>query len=278
MSTFQFLFCTASIGFILLMIVFNSELFRIDSKHIFQCFVLAIETFAFNVFLILGSKDMDSTTVSSVVSAYFVFIPIVEYILFKSLPKLNIIMAIIFVLIGIPLIIGLKIENFQNRRMLFLLFADITIALNIITIGHFARGSNPAILGMGQMFFTAIISFICWMVECQIYNKSMIFPSEPIFWGSVIFIGFFIRGLYTVVQTYAQRYVSPVNAALIFSSEIIMTLLLSGFVYTFLFREEYGEKITGTKIVGVILMLIGIIISEIDFKSLFSKKEVKKVD
>ena len=92
------------------------------------------------------------------------------------------------------------------------------------------------------------------------------------FWGSVIFISFFIRGLYTVVQIYAQRYVTPVNAALIFSSEIIMTLLLSGIVYKFIFKEQYTESITLSKIIGIIFMLIGILMSEINLIDLLFKK------
>ena len=223
---------------------------------------------------------MDSTTISSVVSAYFIFIPVIEYMLFKTVPKLNIIIAIILVFIGIPLIVGLKAENFQNRRMLFLLLADLTIALNIITIGHFAKGSNPAILGMGQTFFIAIIAYICWIIECRLGKSSMRLPKEPIFWGSAIFIGCFIRAFYTVIQTYAQRYISPVNAALIFSSEIIMTLLFSGFVYRFLFNESYSEVITIPKAIGAMLMLAGILISEIDFTAYIPKKlkEVRAID
>ena len=220
---------------------------------------------------------MDSTTVSSVISAYFVFIPLLEFIIFKTVPKLNTILAIILALIGIPLIVGLNFGNFQNKEMLFLLIADLIIALNIVTIGSFAKGSNPAILAMGQLFFTAIISFACWYLESKVNHSHMTFPKEPIFWGSVIFISFFIRGLYTVVQTYAQRFVSPVNAALIFSSEIIMTLFLSESVYNFIYKEQYNETITTTKIVGVIFMLCGILVSEIDFIGWLSskRKEVK---
>lgn len=278
-STFEFLFLTSFIGFILLFFIFFGELFRVNKKHILQSFVLSVESFLFNMFLLLGSKGMDSTTVSSVVSSYFVFIPLIEYILFRTLPKPNIIISIIFVLIGIPLIVGFKLENFSNKAMFFLLLADIMIALNIITIGRFASGSNPAILAMGQLFFTSLISLFCLLVESKINNTAIMLPREPMFWGSVIFISFFIRGLYTVVQIYAQRYVSPVNAALIFSSEIIMTLLLSGIVYRFIFEEPYYEEITLTKIIGVIFMLVGILMSEIDFTdSIFNKKRTKVIE
>lgn len=271
-STFEFLFITSSISFILLLFIFFNELFRIDKKHISQCAILSVESFAYNLFLLLGSKGIDSTTISSVVSSYFVFIPILEYLIFKSLPKLNTIVAIIFVFIGIPLIIGLRTENFKNINMISLVLADIMIAVNIITIGSYAKGSNPAILAIGQLFFTSIISFICWVIESKLNNGIMYFPKEPMFWGSVIFISFFIRGLYTVVQIYAQRYVTPVNAALIFSSEIIMTLLLSGIVYKFIFKEQYTESITLSKIIGIIFMLIGILMSEINLIDLLFKK------
>lgn len=278
-STFQFLFVTSFIGFILLFFVFFGGLFRVDRKHIIQSFILSIESFLFNIFLLLGSRGMDSTTVSSVISSYFVFIPLIEYVLFKTLPKPNTIISIVFVLAGIPLIVGFNAENFGNQAMIFLLLADIMVALNIITIGHFASGSNPSILAMGQLFFTSIISFVCWVIESRINNTLMTFPKEPMFWGSVIFISFFIRGLYTVVQIYAQRYVSPVNAALIFSSEIAMTLLLSGIVYKYIFNEPYYEKITFTKIIGVVFMFIGILIAEIDFGDIISSiKRTKAIE
>lgn len=270
-SSFAFLFITSFIGFIILFLVFFSELFRIDYNHIIQCFVLSIESFLYNLFLLLGSKDIDSTTVASVISSYFVFIPILEFTLYKILPKRNTIVSIIFVLIGIPLIIGLNIEGFYNQKIVYLVLADIMIALNIVTISKFVSGSNPAILSMGQLFFTSIIALFSWFIESRINNTIMSLPNEPMFWGSVIFISFFIRGLYTVVQIYAQRYVSPVNVALIFSSEIVMTLLLSGSVYKYIFDEPYYEEITIRKFIGVILMLVGIVMSEIDIPSLFIK-------
>lgn len=241
-------------------------------KHIRQSFILAIESFIFNVFLILGSKEIDPTTTSCVISSYFLFIPVLEFILYKNLPKINTIIAIILVLIGIPLIIGLKLENFNNKRIFFLILADLTISLNIITIGKFAKGSNPAILSIGQLFFISLFSFIFWFTEAKINHVSMTLPKEPIFWGSAIYMSFFIRGLYTVVQIYAQRYIGPLNAALIFSSEIIMTLLLSGIVYQFVFNESNNEIITITKLLGSVLMLLGILINEIDFISLLKGK------
>ena len=94
-STFEFLFITSLIGFVLLFFVFFNELFRVDLNHIKQCAILSVESFAYSFLLILGSKGVDSTTVSSVVSSYFIFIPILEFIIFKTMPQKNILIHLL---------------------------------------------------------------------------------------------------------------------------------------------------------------------------------------
>lgn len=274
-STFEFLFITSLIGFILLLLVFFNELFRFDLSHMKQCAILAVESFAYNFLLILGSKGVDSTTVSSIVSSYFVFIPVIEFVMFKALPQKNVLLAIAFVLVGVFLIMGLDVRTLANGRIIFLIMTDIMIAINIITIGTFARGSNPAILAIGQLFFNSVISFVFWFIESRMNNIAMSIPKEPQFWGSTIFISFFIRGLYTVVQIYAQRYVTPVNAALIFSSEIIMTLFASNLLAHFLGLESTESPVTVIKSIGVVVMLTGILISDSNFISIFKKRKIK---
>ena len=77
------------------------------------------------------------------------------------------------------------------------------------------------------LFFTFLFSLLFWAGESVVLHKPMSLPTDASFWGSVIYISFFIRGLYGIVQIYALRYVSPLNTSLIFSSEIIMTMFMS---------------------------------------------------
>ena len=271
-SDLSFMFITSLLGFLILFIVFFNELFRMDKSHILQSFVLALQIFAFNFFLLQGVNGMDTTVVSGVVSSYFIFIPVIEFILYKSTPKVNVIVAIFFSLIGVFTIIGFNAKSFLNIRILFLLLADISIALYIITTGSYAKNSNPAILAMGQLFFVMIFSFVGWSIEVLTKNGSFRLPKEPLFWGSVIFISFFIRGLYTMIQLYAQRYVTPINVSLVFATEIIMTLFLSGFIAEYFGYAYNAETITTTKCVGAILMVIGILICDDNVYAMLLKK------
>ena len=88
----------------------------------------------------------------------------------------------------------------------------------------------------------------------------MSLPLDPAFWAGVIYISFFIRGLYGIVQIYALRYVSPLNTSLIFSSEVVMTMMMSP-VMAALFGMP-RELITPMRAVGALVMVLGILAAD----------------
>ena len=258
-SHFAFLCITNLIGLLLTLMLFFGELFRIDARQVRQSLVLSLELFGFNVFLLLGSS-VGATVSACVLSAYFVFLPILSFLLFRSRPDKQTLAAIAVVLTGLVLMMNGDLAGMSDIHFLYLLLADVFFALYILTVGKFSAGSNPAILAMGQMLFNCLIAFACWAGESAVKRAALSLPADPAFWGSVLFIGFFIRGLYGVVQMYAQRYVSPLNTSLIFSTEIIITMLMSP-VLALLFGTE-PEIITPMKLCGAGVMVMGVLMAD----------------
>ena len=158
-------------------------------------------------------------------------------------------------------------------NILYLLIADIFFAIYILTAGHFTAGSNPSILALGQLYFNFIFALVCWTAEMVLKKQTMSFPQSPAFWGSVIFISFFIRSLYSVVQIYAQRYVTALNTSLIFSTEIIMTMAATP-VLNKLFELPAAEgNVTAYRIIGAVIMVVGILASDSSvMDGLFAKR------
>lgn len=258
-SHFAFLCVTNLIGFLLTLAVFYSELFRLDRKQIKQSLLLSLELFGFNVFLLLGSS-VGATVSACVLSAYFVFMPILSLLLFKVKSDRMTICAVGVVLAGLALMMLEDPAGLKDMRFLFLVIADVFFALYILTVGKFSAGSNPSILAMGQMLFNCLIALLFWMGESAIRRVAPSLPTDAAFWGSTIFISFFIRGLYGIVQMYAQRYVSPLNTSLIFSTEIIMTMLMSP-VLALLFGTQ-PERITPLRLAGAGVMVVGILLAD----------------
>ena len=269
-STFAFLAVTNLIGFIITLAAFFRELARLDRKQITQALLLSLELLGFNVFLLLGSRGISATVVGGVLSSYFAFIVLLSFFFTHKKPEGNKIVAVIIVLVGVFLMMNADFAGLLNKNILFLVISDVFFALYLLTAERFASSSNPSILAMGQTLFNCVAATIAWGIECVITKTRMTLPMEPSFWGSVFFISFFIRGLYGIVQIYAQRYVSPLNVSLIFSTEIIMTMAVSPLLATYFGTEP--DEITVLRVIGAVIMMIGILIADNTVVDAFTRR------
>ena len=263
LSHFAFLCVTNLLGFLMILAFFFGELFRLDSKQIIQSSILSGELVCFNIFMLMGVQNVAPVVSASVLSSYFVFVLIFEAFLHRKLPGKIHVISVISVLIGLFFMMDLNMTELLNKNILYLLIADIFFAVYVMNVGSFAASSNPSILAMGQMFFCFIFSLVFWLGEILLKGVPFELPANKEFWVGVIYISFFIRGLYGIIQIYAQRYVSPLNTSLIFSSEIVMTMLVSPLLSQFF--DVAGEVITPLKIIGSVLIILGLIIMEPGF-------------
>lgn len=258
-SNFAFLFVTNLIGLAFTLLFFGEELFRIDRKQVLLSALLAAELFAFNILLLMGSKEIDASAVAGIAAMYFVFIPVILVLQHRKVSR-NSIEGTILVLAGVFITMGLDLKSFLNVHVIYLVMADLCVALNLLSIEKYCQKSNPAILAMGEMFFGSIFALIGWCTESAFSGSRMSLPSDPAFWSSVFFISVFIRGLYGVVQIYAQRYVTALNASLIFSTEVIITLVFSP-----LLARQMGmtaQPFTLLKLVGCFIIVGGVLTAD----------------
>ncbi len=259
-STFAFLSVTNLIGFFITLCVFFQELSRLDRKQVAQAIVLSLELFGFNLFLLLGSRGMSATVVACVLSSYFAFIVLLSYLTFHKAPDKNKIAGILIMLLGVFFMMDANVRGLMNLHILYLVIADVCFAAYLLTAERYATTSNPSLLAMGQTLFNFLLTTAFWAGESLLLHKPFGLPMEPAFWGSVFFISFFIRGLYGIVQIYAQRYVSPLNVSLIFATEIIMTMLASPLLARFFGTEP--ELITPLRVLGALLMVGGVLTAD----------------
>ena len=259
-SSFAFLAVTNLIGFLITLCAFFGELKRLDAAQVRQSAVLSLELFGFNIFLLLGSRGADPTLVAGILSSYFAFIVLLSFLIFHRVPEKSKVVAVGIVLLGVFMTVEANPARLLSSSVLYLIAADLFFALYLLTAERYSASSNPSILAMGQTLFTFVLTLGAWIAESLLLGRSMALPPDPAFWSSVFFISFFIRGLYGIVQIYAQRYVSPLSVSLIFSTEIIMTMLASPLLAA-LFGTE-AEPITPLKLLGALVMVCGILLAD----------------
>ena len=268
-SHFAFLCITNLVGFMISLAFFFGELFRLDIRQVKQSMILSAELVVFNIFMLLGVAGAGPTMTNALLSTDFVFISFIAFLQHKQLPDMGTVFGIISVLCGLLLMVEADFSELWNWHVLYLIVSDIAFAFYIVTTGAYSSSSNPSIIAMGQMFFCFVFSLILWACEAVFFGVPFSLPTNPEFWGSVIYVSFFIRGLYGIVQVYAQRYISPLNTSLIFSTEIIMTMAMSPVLTAFLGTEP--EIITFWKVVGGVFMILGVLMADQDFFSLIRR-------
>jgi drug/metabolite transporter (DMT)-like permease len=258
-SYFAFLTVTNFIGFLIVFAVFFGELIVIIKRHIFESLLLAAEMFLFNICLLLGSSGMNPSVVSFSMTGYLLFIPVIYIFMKKKVSKTSLIGTAV-VMTGLAIALEMTPSGLADSRILFLLAANVFFALYIVTVENFCNKSNPSILAMGRMFFSFVFSLICWTAEIAVTGGSMKLPSDTSFWSSVMFISVFVGGFYCVVQIYAQRYVSAMDTALIFSTETVITLLMSPLLVSLV--GGISEPITAMNLAGCAVIVLGVLIAD----------------
>lgn len=262
-SHFAFLSVTNLVGFFMALAFFFGELFRLDTKQVWQSATLSAELMVFNIFLLLGVRGLGSTLTNALLSTNFVFIAVIMLIVYKQIPDKGTLYGIIAVLLGLLILADANITELWTVNALYLMLSNAAFAFYIMSVGEYSGSSNPSIIAMGQMFFCFLFSLVFWAGDAVFFGGSFTLPTNPAFWGSVIYISFFIRGLYGIVQVYAQRYTTPLNTSLIFSTEIIMNMLTSPIIARFLGTKP--EIITWPKILGGVVIVLGILMTEPQF-------------
>lgn len=255
-STFAFMALTNGIGFVILTAVFTGELRKLTRKIVKNGLLLAVLLFGANLLITVGSRSLDASTASFFAAANIVFVPVFMLFFGKRASAHNV-AGVVIVLLGLLFATGAHFDG-MGYGVLVIAAADVLSAAYIVVLGQIIGSVNPILTSLCQMFFGTLFGLAGWLAAQPETLFSL--PRDISFWSSVLVIAVFVRGFTTVMQVYAQRYVSALNASLLFSFEIVFTLLSSLFLPLMLGSEP--EVITPYKLVGCALILLGVLTSD----------------
>ena len=259
-SKFSFLFVTNLLGFIILTVINYKKIKGISKSPIKKGFLLSIELIGFTYFLLSGSKDLDNVVISSIISMYFIYVTPILLLLKKRVNFFSGVAATL-ALIALLLMFGGDINALiGSKSVLYLIVADIFFAAYVVSISLLGENEDSTQLTLSQMGFAVCLSLIGWIIESILTGNAFTIPADTSFWISAIFIGVCIRAIYGIVQISCIKHVPTLNASLIFSSEIMITLGLNPFVCKVLHTTYTPTTIY--QVIGCILLLISTLMVE----------------
>jgi drug/metabolite transporter (DMT)-like permease len=220
-----------------------------------------------------GLQITTATKSAFITGTFVVMIPFFQIFIEKKKPSLGTVIGIFLVFVGLMLLssggnsvwefVSSLGRDFNTGDFLTFLCA-VFFAIQVVLIDKYSKEHSVMGLLFSQLVTVAPLSFLFTFI----FNASSIEPVKADFNGFVIFSLLFtaiVATLFNIgMQTKFQKTVSPSKAGIIYSFEPLFASILAYFVL--------NEKISNFGYIGGVLIIAGLIISEI-YDNLFKANE-----
>lgn len=191
-----------------------------------------------------------------ITSLYILFVPVIAIFLKHKLTS-NVILSILIAIVGLYLLCAKGIAQFEMWDI-FLLISAFFFALHIIIVSYYSKKSDVIKLSTLQFFTAGVLSLPLMIYEQPTLN---LISAR---WKPILFIGVVVTGVAYTLQIFGHKATKPVIATLILSSEAVFAVLGGVLIL--------NETLSIKEIVGCLIMLIAIVLSQIPNKGGKSEK------
>lgn len=259
-----FLALRFSIATLLLLPFIFKVLRNVNKQTIIAGSVLGIFYFTGFAAQSVGLNLTTATKSGFITGTFVVFIPILQLIIEKRIPKWFNVLSVVLVLLGLIMLSsrGENVIEFLsqlgsdfNLGDFLTLICALLFAFQVVYVDVFTKKYDYLpmvfiqllITGLGGFLLTGIFSVTGIEIVKFNFTNNIIFA---LFYTSV-----FASILATIIQLKFQKNVSPTKAGIIFSIEPIFAAIFAYFLL--------NEKISNFGLIGCVLIFAGLIISEV---------------
>ncbi|WP_026581456.1 DMT family transporter [Bacillus sp. J33] len=250
------------VGFILLSAVFYKKLKFSNKKTLLKGTIIGLLLYLAFALQTVGLQYTTPSKNAFLTAVNVVIVPFIGYLLYKrKIDKFELFGAVLAI-VGVG-ILSLKLSSDINIGDLLTLCCALGFAFHIFYTAKFVKEEDPVLLTIIQMLAATVIGFIVIL-----FKGEMNFSYEREGINSLFYLGIFSTTVAFLLQTVAQKFTTETKAAIILSTESFWGMLFSVTIL--------GELMTIKMIIGAILILTAIIISETKLTFL-KKKHLKEV-
>jgi len=248
-SPFVYVAIRFTIASILFATLFYRKLRVISKNALIKGFILGVLLFSGFVLQTVGMKFTTASKSAFITGLMVVFTPIFQFIIEHKAPKQGNIIGVVFVAIGLYLLTSPQGSEFNIGDALTIVCA-VLFSIYTVYIGIYGKIHDPAHLSFVQFVVTAVFATLAIpFLETARLNISSHFLLNLAY----------LAIMPTVVALYImakyQKYTTPTRSAIIYSMEPPIAAFFAFWII--------GEQIGLSGVVGGVLILFGIIVSEL---------------
>jgi drug/metabolite transporter (DMT)-like permease len=244
-SPFRFLFYRFSLSFVLLLGISVKKLRHINTYIIKYGLFIGVALFFGYGFQTVGLQYTTPANAGFITGLSVVIVPFLSLVLLKYKPGIYSIAGVVCAFCGL---FFLSFHNYEmNIGDFLVLLCAVSFAMHIILVGKYAPVHDPVLLTTVQIGMVAVLSGIFSINQESVLNATVI--------HALIITALFATVFAFLIQNMAQEHTPPTRTAVIFAMEPVFAAVCS---YVLI-----NEVFTVRKIVGCVLILAGMLITEI---------------
>ncbi|MEI4770417.1 DMT family transporter [Psychrobacillus sp. FJAT-51614] len=257
-TPYQILAGRFMIGALLLSILFYKKWKKINKSSLIKGAVLGIFLYIAFALQTVGLQYTTPSKNAFLTAVNVVFVPFIGFLFYKRKIDMFEMIGAIMALIGVA-VLSLKISTEINIGDLLTLCCAVGFAFHIFYTARFVKTEDPVVITIVQMIVAALIG---WIVVIFRGETSFSLETEGVM--NLLYLGVFSTTMAYLMQSVAQKYITETKAAIILSTESFWGMAFSVIILS--------EVMTLKMILGAVLILLAIILSETKFNFLKKNK------
>jgi drug/metabolite transporter (DMT)-like permease len=249
------------IGVLLLGIVFHKKLMKIKKSALIKGAILGVILYLGFALQTVGLQFTTPSKNAFLTVVNVVIVPFIGFFIYKKKIDMFELIGAVLAVIGIA-VLSLQLTSEINIGDMLTLGCAFAFAFHIFYTAKFVQDEDPIHLTVIQLLTAAVIGFIALF-----FRGEMSFSLEPNGLIPLFYLGVFSTTIAFLLQTVAQKFITETKAAIILSTEAFWGMVFSIVILS--------EIITTKMIIGAILILAAIIVSETKVSFLNKNRLVK---
>ncbi len=260
-GTFTILGARFLFGTSILSVIFFNRYKKINMNYIKAGLFTGVFLFLGFYLQTHGLKYTTSANNAFLTQVAVVFTPFIVWVVFKTKPSIYAFIAAFTAIIGILILVGMI--DFMNMNIgdLLTLGCALTVSFHVVSTQYFLHKYK-----LDPILYT-LIQFITVLLICLIFIKSESLPVSNSIFSTIwplIFLGVLNTAFGFTVQTVAIKYLNSTRTSVIVSTEALIGTIGAAIILK--------DKITVNVIIGGMLIIMAVIISETHLSFLRNKK------
>lgn len=263
-ATFNFLAIRFILAAIVSAIIFYKNIIKADKNSIKYGMMIGAILFTGYALQTTGLQYTSASKSGFITGFSVVIVPVLSALLLKIKPNKYAVIGVVCAILGLGFL-TLDSSLSLNSGDLLTLIASFMFALHIITVGKYTVAVDSITMAIVQIGTVGVLSLIF-----SFAIEQPILPTGKEIWIPMFILSIVCTSVAFIVQNVMQKFTSPTHTALIYSGEPVFSAIFAYFVS--------NEILTRRAIFGCALILAGMIISELDWSSIFNKEKSEKIE